>query len=117
MSSQHAAALIAQLAAVLSREGMSGSYVRAGADEATGVPVRFLLRHPGVRDDAIVNAYGVGAQIVTLAHAPMFAAMPPGKFDSLLQASGARLVFDSAVPRALGDVVVAWTAYCRGAGE
>lgn len=111
--------MVQQLARVLASEGMSGLFVRAGQNpQDTGVPIRFLLRHPGVRDDAIVNAYGVNAQIITMAHCACFDQEGPEKFDYLLQGprEDLRYVFDAVTARVVGNVTVAWTAYCRGKG-
>jgi hypothetical protein len=114
--SQFALTVIDQLAQTLAREGICGAFVRAGADPATGINVRFLMRHPGVRDEAIVNTYGTGAQIITLAHLPPFTTDPPARFDYLLEGGEFRYVFDSFVRRAVGDTTVAWTVYCKGLG-
>jgi hypothetical protein len=119
MLSVQAQVMVGQLARVLATEGMSGTFVRAQADQGdpcgNGMSVKFLLRHPSTREDAIVNAYGVNAQIVTLAHCDEFAQRPPQKFDVLVQGEE-RYVFDAVTRRAVGDVVVGWTGFCRGKG-
>lgn len=108
--------MVRALAAVLASEGMSGRFYRANETEASAVPVRFLLRHAGVRDEAIVNAYGVGAQIITLAAVPPFDCAPPQKFDRIVQGAHLLYVFDAVIPRTVGDVLIAYTAYVRGKG-
>jgi hypothetical protein len=82
--------------------------------------VRFLMKHPGLRDDAIVNAYGVDAQIITLPYLSQFVTDPPDKFDFVVQvpADGVELryVFDAVVRREVDDKTIAFTAYVRGQG-
>ena len=111
--------MAASLARVLATEGMPGVFVRATqANEypEAGIPVRFLMRHPGVRDEVIANAYGVNAQIITLPHCYDFNAKPPQKFDAVVEGEAVRYVFDAVLPRVVGGCIVAWTAYCRGSG-
>lgn len=114
--------MVAQLARVVSTQGHTGRLMRAANADlpGDGVPVRFLMRHPGVRDDAVVNSYGVNAQIITLPHTTAFAAVPPEKFDLIEEdppGPGARrYVFDAVLPREVGGMVVAWTAFVRGKG-
>lgn len=108
--------IVSQLALVLASQGITGTFGRA-KDPATSTPVRFLMKHPGLRDEAIVNSYGVNAQIITLAHSDDFAATPPEKFDFIIEANGALpYVFDAVVRREVAGVVVAWTAYIKGKG-
>lgn len=110
-----AADVAQQLRRVIASQGCSGTFHRAADATGPGAPVRFLLRHPSVRDDAVVNAYGVNAQILTF-DAGAFTP-PPETFDSVLHAgNGARYVFDAVVPRIIADEVVGWTAYVRGDG-
>lgn len=109
--------MVQHLAHALDAAAMTGLYFKAADDEAApGVPVRFLLRHPGVRDEAIVNAYGVNAQILTFAAEGPFAAVAPEKFDRVVQAGALRYVFDAVLRRSVGDVVIGYTAYVRGKG-
>lgn len=111
--------MVAQLAKVIASEGTDGVFGRAKDPKGTaGLPVRFLMKHPGVRDDAIVNSYGVSAQVITLPALAEFMATPPEKFDFVVQdtASPVPYVFDAVVRREVGGVVVAWTAYVRGKG-
>ena len=110
--------MVAQLASVVASQGIAGTYGRA-KDPAAAIPVRFLMKHPGLRDEAIVNAYGVSAQIITLPHSAAFAATPPEKFDFVVQDADANplpYVFDAVVRREVAGVVIAWTAYVKGKG-
>jgi hypothetical protein len=111
--------MVAQLALAVASQGVAGTFGRA-KDPAAAVPVRFLMKHPGVRDEAIVNAYGVSAQIITLPHIAEFAAAPPEKFDFVIEdVDAARplpYVFDAVVRREVAGVVIAWTAYVKGKG-
>jgi hypothetical protein len=110
---------INQLAYVLAREGQAGVLTHAGdPDDAPGVALKFLLRHPSLRDEAVVNSYGINALIITMPHVPAFVVTPPEKFDILKRQTGDPLpyVLDSVVRRETGGVVVAWTAYVRGRG-
>jgi hypothetical protein len=114
--------MVTQLAHVLASQGIDGVLIRGATADlpSDGVAVRFLMRHPGVRDENIVNAYGVNAQIITLAHLPAFNAEPPEKFDALeetLSDGSTRVyVFDAVTRRHFAGVTVAWTAYSRGRG-
>ncbi len=110
--------MIAQLASVVASQGIAGTFLRA-KDSAAAIPVRFLMKHPGVRDEAIVNAYGVSAQIITLPHIPEFAATPPEKFDAVVEDADANplpYIFDAVVRREVAGVVIAWTAFVKGKG-
>ena len=112
--------MVAQLANVLASQGTGGVLRRASDLPSDGVPVRFLVRHPGLRDDGIVNAYGVNAQVITLPHLAAFDAEPPEKFDALEEtlsdASTRTYVFDAVTRKHFAGVTIAWTAYCRGRG-
>lgn len=114
-----AADMIRQLGYTVAREGVLGTFGRA-KDSAVAIPVRFLMKHPGLRDDAIVNAYGVDAQIITLPYIDEFVTEPPDKFDFVVQtpASGIELryVFDAVVRRVVSDTTIAFTAYVKGQG-
>ena len=110
-----------ELARALALLGMAGAYYRPDDDQSgPGVPVRFLLRHPGgmrgLRDEPIANAYGVDAQIITLAHVGPFTTRAPQKFDAIVQGGHLRYVFDAVICRAVDGAVIAWTAYVRGKG-
>lgn len=111
--------MITQLALVIAAQGISGTFGRA-KDPATSIPVRFLMKHPGMRDEAVVNSYGVNAQIITLPHSDDFATTPPEKFDFITEdaagASSLPYVFDAVLRREVAGVVVAWTAYVKGKG-
>lgn len=111
---------VAQLARVLANpsQGQRGILTRAKDALAPGVPVTFLLRHPSLRDEAIVNSYGVDALVITMPHLPEFTTTPPEKFDVLTRAAGDALpyVFDAVVRREVGDVIVAWTGFVKGKG-
>lgn len=111
--------MITRLAASLASEGVPGKFYRQGVQQSggAGTPLRFHLRHASLRDEAIVNAYGVNAQIITLAHSADFAALAPDQFDAVTQdidAPPVPIVFDAVVRRVVGGVVVAWTAYVKG---
>lgn len=111
--------MITQLSYVLAREGQSGLLRRASDEpDAVGLPVRFLMKHPSLRDEAIVNAYGVDALVVTMPQIPTFIVQPPEKFDVLTRETDDPLpyVFDSVVRREVGGVIVAWTAFIKGKG-
>ena len=112
--------IIAQLGNVLATQGHPGAFYRKSAP-TVAVPVRFLMRHPGLRDEAVVNAYGMNAQIITLAHIPEFITEGPDKFDRIVQdidaANPLPYVFDAVVRREVGGVVIGWTAYVKGKGS
>ena len=112
--------MVTQLAAVIATQGIDGTFGRAKDPGAAPTRVRFLMKHPGVRDEAVINSYGVNAQIITLANSADFAATPPEKFDYVIQdaddANPLPYVFDAVVRREVAGVVVAWTAYVKGKG-
>lgn len=110
--------MINELARVLASQGSSGDFGRAKDAAAPPLAVRFLIKHPSVRDEAIVNAYGVSAQIITLPALPEFVALPPERFDFIVQQpSDAPYIFDAVVPRIVAGVIVAFTAFVKGKGS
>jgi hypothetical protein len=112
-----AADLITGLAQALALAGTDGVLGRAKDPDAAGVPVRFLLRHPSVRDEAIVNAYGVDAHIITIpCSIGELVDAPPEKFDFIDHAGGERYVFDAVLRRTVSGVAIAWTCYMKGKG-
>lgn len=108
--------LASQLTRAVATQGTSATFYRAKVASDPGVAVRFMLRHAGNRDEAIANAYGVNAQVLTFAHAAPFTSQPPEKFDYVVHAGGERYVFDAVLPRQVDDIVIGWTAYVRGKG-
>ena len=115
------AEVIANLERALAMGGTDGILVRSSDPGYTPSAVRFLLRHPGPRDDAIVNAYGIGALIITLPHRAEFDTNPPRKFDTLVldkvdPDAETRYGFEAVVNRQVDNVSVAWTCYVRGKG-
>lgn len=112
--------MVLQLSRVVASQGIDGSFGRAKDPQGAPIPIRFLMKHPGLRDEAIVNAYGVNAQIITLPHSEAFAATPPEKFDFVVQDADQAIrlpyVFDAVVRREVAGVIVAWTAYVKGRG-
>jgi hypothetical protein len=122
MSSSIARDMVKRLSMLLASEGIDGLLIRGATADlpSDGIALRFTMRHPGVRDELIVNAYGVNAQIITLPHLAAFNDEPPEKFDALeetLRDGSTRVyVFDAVTRRHFGGVTVAWTAYCRGRG-
>jgi hypothetical protein len=106
----------AQLAQVVALGGTNGMLGRGTAPTAPGVPVRFLLKHPSVRDEAIVNAYGVNAHVITIPCTPELLPVPPEKFDFIDHVNGERYVFDAVLRREVAGVAIAWTCYMRGEG-
>lgn len=114
--SNAASAAIRSLNVSIRMLGVSGKLVRA--DDPTGEPLalRFLRMHPQRRDEAIVNAYGINALVLTLPPLPELLAQPPKKFDLLLVATPEQpsYALDTVLTRMLDDTVVAFTAYVRG---
>lgn len=111
--------VINQLALVLAREGATGRLIHVNDPPGTpGVTLRFLVKHPSLRDESIVNAYGVNAQIVTMSHQPEFETAPPEKFDRIERVTGDPLpyVFDAVVRREVAGIVVGWTGFIKGKG-
>lgn len=110
---------IRELGEALRLLGADGALVRHEAPQAPGVPVRFLLNHPNRRDEAIVNAYGVNALILTFAASATLVANPPKKFDQVLPdgpaLAGKSYSIDAVLTRQVQGVVVAFSAYVKGA--
>ena len=67
----------------------------------------------GVRDEAIVNAYGVGAKIITVKASDF--TTPPEKFDTF-QFDGNNETYkaDTVNPKHIGAEVVFYTIYIKG---
>jgi len=110
-----------EFAKALARMGTPGTFGRAkDAPGTPGLALKFLMKHPGLRDDAIVNSYGINAQIITLPPLAEFLDTPPEKFDWVIEAGTAGkdlpYVFDSVVRKEFGGVLIAWTAFVRGKG-
>jgi len=114
---------IAHLSRMLAEGGTDGSFVYADTPDMQPMPVRFLLNHPGLRDESIINAYGVNALILTFPATPEFKARPPRKFDLVVfdvdqGATGAKpYALDSVKLHQANNTAVAWTAYLRGKDE
>jgi hypothetical protein len=81
---------------------------------ATGVTSNIVCgsRIAGDKDDAIVNAYGIGALIFTL-KALDFTATPPLKFD-LLTIGSETYVIDHVSPVHLNGSVFGYRCFVRG---
>lgn len=73
--------------------------------------VRAGFRTAGAQDAEVVNAYGIGAKIITLKAADF--TVPPEKFDKL-QFNAERYTADSVQPIHLNAAVVGWKIYARG---
>ena len=109
---------ISQLQLALRRAGTHGQLVRPGAALAPR-DVVFLLDHPRTRDEAIVNAYGVNALLLTFLASELMA-NPPIKFDLVSVGAGPTAqtyALDAVVMRQVQDVPVAFTAYVKGKGQ
>ena len=109
--------LINGLAAALAIAGTDGMLGRAKDADAPGVPVRFLMSHPRLRDEALINSYGIDAHVITLpcSNAEL-AAAPPEKFDYIDHEGSERYVFDAVIRKEVGGVPIAWTCFMRGRG-
>lgn len=108
---------IAQLTNALRLSGTDGTLTRADDPGAPPLPVRFLLDHPTRRDEAIVNAYGVNALVLTFAATAAFVAAPPKKFD-LIKVKGEKpYALEAVLMRQVLNTPVAFTAYVRGKAE
>jgi len=108
---------IAELAKGLAMAGTEGTLVRADAPGEPGALVRFLLDHPTRRDEAIVNAYGINALVLTFAATDDLIATPPKKFDLILVSGESPYVLDAVLKRQVLNTPVAFTAYVRGKAE
>lgn len=113
---------IANLGRMLQLGGTDGSLIYADAPNDDPVPVRFLLNHPLSRDEAIVNAYGVNALVLTIPATAALLPKPPKKFDLIVfdlnQGAGATpYALDSVKLHQLLNTPVAWTAYVKGKTE
>lgn len=113
---------IAQLKRALAVGGTLGKLMRAKDPAGTPLPIRFLLKHPGVRDEAIVNSYGVDALILTIEVQPALVQLPPEKFDRVifddpsLPATPYSYALSDVLVRQVNNVPVAFTAYVKGKG-
>lgn len=91
--------------------GVPASWERAKAGGAAAT-VTVGFRTAGVRDEAIVNAYGINAVIMTMRASE--APVPPEKFDSFV-VHGVRHTADAVHPVNLNGDVIGWKIYVRGA--
>lgn len=118
---------IANLNRMLSLGGTDGFLVYADSPTVPPFAVRFLLGHPLMRDEALINAYGVNALVITLPATPTLLAKPPKKFDLILLAKPpttppttgltAPYALDAVKLHQLANTAVAFTAYVKGKGE
>jgi hypothetical protein len=106
-----------ELAAALRLGGTEGGLIRASDPAAPAIPVRFLLSHPSRRDEAIVNAYGVNALVITLPATKELLEAPPAKFDLIVLDGAKRYALDSVLLRQVGNRPVAFTCFVKGKGE
>lgn len=74
------------------------------------IPVSF--KTAGVKDEAIINAYGINAVIMVVR--AIDTAIPPEKFDSFV-IEGVRHTADAVHPIHLNGSIVGWKIYVRGA--
>ena len=107
----------AALADTLRRLGTDAQFVRAKAPADPPVLVRVLLSHVSPRDEAIVNAFGIDALLLTFDHNAVFRAQEPEKFDVvLLGTPSATYVFEAIHPVDIAGTRIGWTAYSKGRG-
>jgi hypothetical protein len=69
------------------------------------------IKTAGPKDEAIINAYGVNAKIITMAAKDF--TDPPEQFDQLV-IGGEVLVLADVHPSNIGNTVVFWKGYVRG---
>jgi hypothetical protein len=95
----------------IAKLGVPASWERAKSDGvASAVTVGF--KTAGAKDEAIVNAYGINAIIMTLR--AMEAPVPPEKFDTFI-VHGVRHTADAVHQVNLNGEVIGWKIYVRGA--
>lgn len=107
----------ANLARMLSLGGTDGQLVYAEDSTGERPAIRFLLNHPTSRDDAVVNAYGVSALVLTIPATAGLLAKPPRKFDVVLVKGQKPYALDAVKAHQLANTVVAFTCYVKGKGE
>lgn len=123
MSNAIAQDYIRELAMALRLGGTDGGLIRASDPTAEPFPVRFLLSHPNRRDEAIVNAYGINALVLTIPASAQLVAEPPVKFDLIvfnlntLPGGSKPYSLDSVLMRQVANTPVAFTCYVKGKGE
>jgi hypothetical protein len=91
--------------------GVPASWERAKV-EGSAARLTVGFRTAGVKDEAIVNAYGINAVIMTVLASE--ALVPPEKFDSFI-VQGVRHTADAVHPVNLNGEVIGWKVYVRGA--
>jgi hypothetical protein len=109
-------AFIAQLDRALAIAATRATLKHPEAD-AEPRSIEFLLDHPRTRDEAIVNAYGVSALVLTIPARAELVADPPRKFDVVTFFDGEQYVLDAVITRQANGIPVAFTAYVKGKGE
>lgn len=105
------------LARLLAIGGTDGTLLYQDDPTGPGVPIRFALNHPLTRDDAIVNAYGVNALVLTIPVSPALLAKPPRKFDVVRVKHAKPYVLDAVKLHQVDNTGVAFTGYVKGKGE
>lgn len=108
---------IANLSRMLALAGTDGELVYAEDSMGPRTPIRFLLNHPTMRDEAVVNAYGISALVLTMPATADLLAKPPRKFDVVLVKGAKPYALDAVKHHQAGNTVVAFTAYVKGKGE
>jgi hypothetical protein len=69
------------------------------------------IKTASARDEAIINAYGVGAKVITFKASDF--PQPPEQFDQLV-IGGETLVLADVHPANVGNIVQTWKGYVRG---
>lgn len=91
--------------------GVPGTWTQAKPPNNT-LPTTVGFKTAGLDDKEVVNAYGVGAKIITFKAAD-FATTAPEKFDQLTIA-GERYTLDEVMPIHLNGVLIFYKAFVRG---
>jgi len=109
MADRYARTHATHAARVINALATPATYFKQGA---VGRPVRVASRRVAPTDTEIINAYGIGARIVTIAN-DAIKPDTPAQFDRL-ELLGELYTIDAVAPNYRDDLLVSFTCYCMG---
>lgn len=109
MADRYATSHAKHAARVVNALATPATYFKAGT---VGRPVRMASKRVSPTDAEIINAYGIGARIVTITK-DAIAPDTPAQFDRL-EILGELFTIDAVAPNYRDEILVSFTCYCMG---
>jgi hypothetical protein len=109
MADRYATSQAKAAAKLINAMASPATYFKAGT---VGRPVRVASRRVAPTDTEIINAYGIGARIVTVA-ADAIKPDAPAQFDRF-ELLGELYTIDAVAPNYRDELLVSFTCYCMG---